>query len=628
MTDFSEYASFIWKIADLLRSVYKQSDYGKVILPFTVLRRLDAVLKERRDREAAGEEVAKINFENASGFNFDLLIRSSELADDCKTYVGGFSENIADPLEHFYLNDVIDRLDEANILLPVLQEFKKIDLSPQKVDSITMGYIFEELIRKFSELSNETAGEHFTPREVIRLMVNLLLKEDYEAFDENIIRTLYDSCAGTGGMLSVANDYLRELHPKAHLETFGQEINAQSYAICKSDMLIKDHYADHIKWGDSLAHDQHKERKFYYGISNPPFGVRWSKSAQAVKKEYEEQGFAGRFGPGLPKISDGSLLFLLHLVDKMELPKEGGGRVAIVLNGSPLFNGRAGSGESNIRKWLIEKDYLETIIALPEQLFYNTGIYTYIWLVTNRKSAQRKGKVQLVNATQRYQKMARSLGNKRHELTAAHIEDITRDYRDFQENENCKILDNADLGYARITIDRPLRLNVQVSEERLAKLTTETACTDEVLRILGTFDPKRVYPSPTAFLVELREAFKKASAKLSASLQKTILRALSERDAQAAIAVDARGKKQADSHLREYEDVPLKQDITSYFQREVLPYAPDAWIDESKTQIGYEINFTRYFYQVNPLRPLATIQEEIQNLQAFIHTQQNDTLTP
>jgi len=425
----------------------------------------------------------------------------------------------------------------------VVKRFQEIDLHPQKIDNTHMGYLYEELIRRFSELSNETAGEHFSPREVIRLMVNILFLKDRDILtNKGIVKTLYDVCAGTGGMLSVAEEYLNELNPDARLEVFGQELNDESYAICKSDMLIKGQKADNIKSGNSLSDDQLSGHKFDYMLTNPPFGVEWKKVAKSVKDEHEQLGFGGRFGAGLPRISDGSLLFLLQLISKMKSNGSTGSRIGIVLNGSPLFTGGAGSGESNIRKWIIENDMLEAIIALPDQLFYNTGISTYLWFVTNKKEPERKGKVQLINAVSMSENMSKSLGNKRHIITPEQIEEITRIYGEYAEGRFCKIFDNEDFGYTRITVERPLKENGEIVKDRK-----------------GNFKP--------------------------------------------------------DSKLRDNEDVPLKENIQVYFEREVLPHVPDAWIDESKHKVGYEINFTRYFYEYKPLRSLEEIRVDILKLE-------------
>jgi type I restriction enzyme M protein len=481
MQNFREKANFIWSVADLLRGDYKRSEYGKVVLPFTVLRRLDCVLRPTKDKVLAsypkvqdkGEKTIDLILNQAAGQSFHnhspydlgkLTEDPSNIAANLRNYLAGFSQTVREIFDYFYFDDQIKRLDEANLLFLIVKKFQEIDLT--EVEPLEMGYIFEELIRKFSEISNETAGEHFTPREVIELMVNLLFAEDDDSLSrDGVVRTLYDPACGTGGMLSVAERHLKSMNQGARLELFGQELNDESYAICKSDMLIKGQRADNIKRGNSFTQDGLSGERFDYMLSNPPFGVEWKKVADKIKQEHSSRGFAGRFGAGLPRISDGSLLFLQHMVSKLK--PEQGGRIGIVLNGSPLFTGGAESGESEIRRWIIENDWLEAIIALPDQLFYNTGISTYVWIVSNRKAPARQGKVQLINAVDLYAKMSKSLGNKRHYITEAQIAEITRLYGEFQESEACKIFDNADFGYRRITVERHLleRQVDQVGEE-------------------------------------------------------------------------------------------------------------------------------------------------------------------
>lgn len=473
MTNFREKANFIWAVADLLRGDYKQSEYGKVILPFTILRRLDCLLDANKAAVLAAypkfqgqtEQVVDLalnkisgqRFHNHSKYNFDILIGdANNIAANLRDYIAGFSSSVRDILIHFNFEDQIERLDKADLLFLVTSKFQGIDL--KHVDSMTMGYIFEELIRKFAEISNETAGEHFTPREVIKLIVDLIfINEDETLTKKGIIKTLYDECVGTGGMLSVAETYIKELNPDAELRVFGQEINPESYAICKADMLIKGQDPQNIKFGNTLSNDGLAGETFDYCLSNPPYGVDWKKAEKVVKGEHESKGFAGRFGAGLPRINDGSLLFLQNMISKMKPVSSGGSRIGIVLNGSPLFTGGAGSGESDIRKWVIENDLLEAIIALPDQLFYNTGISTYIWILTNRKAQERKGKMQLIDATSFFAKMSRSLGNKRNEITPTQIKEIVQLYGEFQEGPFCKIFPNEFFGYTRITVERPER---------------------------------------------------------------------------------------------------------------------------------------------------------------------------
>jgi len=563
--NFREKANFIWSIADLLRGHYKQADYGKVILPFTVLRRLDFVLEptkkavleayqKHKDKkpeilEPILNNVAKVKFHNRSKFDFNELAKDhNNIAANLRNYINGFSISAKEIIEYFSFDDQIKKLDEYDLLYMIIKKFAEAGSIFKGVESIEMGYIFEELIRKFAELSNETAGEHFTPREVIRLMVNLLFVNDKKILrKEGIVKTLYDPAGGTGGMLSVAEEYLHELNPDAKLEVFGQEINPESYAICKSDMLIKGQNPSNIKFGNTFTQDGLEGETFDYMLSNPPFGVDWKKAEKYIKDEFANKGFAGRFGAGLPSISDGSFLFLQHMISKMKR-SAGGSRIGIVFNGSPLFSGGAGSGPSEIRKWIIENDMLEAIIAMPDQLFYNTGIATYIWIVTDRKSKERKGKVQLINAIGAdkedkdnpfYSKMLRSLGNKRKEIHEAAIKYITEIYGEFKEGPYCKIFDNEDFGYRRITVERP------------------------------------------------------------------------KRDENGNIEEDRKGNPLPDADLRDFENVPLKEDVEEYFNREVLPHLPDAWIDYAKTKVGYEINFTKYFYQYKPLRSLEEIRKDI-----------------
>ncbi|MEO5787748.1 class I SAM-dependent DNA methyltransferase [Gelidibacter sp.] len=570
MTNIKESANFIWSIADLLRGDYKQSDYGKVILPLTVLRRLDCVLASTKaDVLKKFEQVksmniqnldpilnkeAGYNFHNASLFDFDKLIADpNNIASNLRNYINGFSEEAREIIEQFEFDNQITKLEESNLLFLVLKRFQEIDLHPEHVSSMEMGYMFEELIRKFAEISNETAGEHFTPREVIRLMVNLLFMNDREVLTQKgIVKTIFDCCAGTGGMLSVAEEYLNELNPDARLEVFGQELNPESYAICKADMLIKGQKPDNIARGNSLVNkdglklkgDQFTNHKFDYLITNPPFGVKWGKVGKEVNEEHETLGHGGRYGAGLPSISDGSFLFLMNLMSKMKPKSEGGSRLAIVFNGSPMFSGSPSSkkNESSIRQWIIENDLLEAVIALPNQLFYNTGISTYIWMISNHKAPERRGKVQLINAVDFFKKMSKSLGDKRNELSDQHIVEITKLYGDFQESAHCKIFDNIDFGYSKVTVERP--------EIKKGKIVT-----------------------------------------------------------------DSKGNPKPDSKLRDTENIPLKEDIQQYMKREVLPHVPDAWVDEKKTNVGYEINFTKYFYEYKPLRSLADIKADIMALE-------------
>lgn len=656
MQNTSSMVGFIWSVAELLRGDYKQSEYAKVILPFTVLRRLDCVLEPTK--EAVLQKVASIPektddqmrevllnkaagglaFHNLSPFTFAKFHGDPDhIGANLNHYLNGFSTNIREIfLDKFNLPEQIEKLDRANLLFLVMTKFAEIDLHPNKVSNVEMGYLFEELIRKFSEISNETAGEHFTPREVIRLMVDILFLEDRDVLTKpGVIRTLYDPACGTGGMLSVAEEYLRAMNPKANLEVFGQELNPESFAICKSDMMLKGQDPAHIKFGNSFTQDGLSNQRFDYMLSNPPFGVEWKKVESEITAEHESKGYAGRFGPGLPRVSDGSLLFLLHMISKF---RSEGSRLAIVFNGSPLFTGAAGSGESEIRKWIIENDMLEAIIGLPEQLFYNTGIATYVWVVTNRKPNHRKGKVQLLNATGFFQKMRKSLGNKRNEITPDQIAEIAHIYGDHQNGESSKIFNNDDFGYWRITVERPLRLNFEVTPERWARVSASStfqnlakskkkgqAAIDEVaagqkqqeaiIKALDTLAGEGVCKDREVFTKTLKKTFKGKDVEVPAALFKAILGALGERDETAEICRDAKGNPEPDTDLRDYENVPLKDDIEEYFKREVLPHVPDAWIDHDKTKKGYEIPFTRHFYKYQPIRPLEEIKSEIEALE-------------
>ena len=562
----SSLSSFIWSVADLLRGDYKQSEYGKVILPFTVLRRLDCVLEATKPAvlaELARQTQAGGNPEpfllraakqkelyNASPLDMKKLVGDTDnLKTNLRDYINGFSPAARDIFERFDFIAQIERLAKAGLPYLVAERFAQIDLHPNAVSNTQMGQAFEELIRKFAEVSNETAGEHFTLREVIRLMVSLLLTEDDDTLSKpGVVRTIYDPTAGTGGMLTAAADYLAEHSVGAAPVMFGQELNDESYAICKADMLIKGQLVANIVPGNTLSDDGFAHRKFDYMLSNPPFGVEWKKVEATIRKEHESQGFNGRFGPGLPRVSDGSLLFLLHLIAKMTPAKDGGSRIAIVLNGSPLFTGGAGSGESEIRRYVLENDLLEAIVALPTDMFYNTGISTYIWVLTNRKLKSRVGKVQLIDASGMWQKMRKSLGSKRKELSDAHISDITRLFGAAKQAQVdgkpiSRIFKNQDFGYSTITVERPLK------DAKGKPLLGEKG--------------------------------------------------------------KLKGKPQPDSALRDTENVPLGDDIKTYFKREVLPHAPDAWIDTDKTKVGFEIPFNRHFYVFEPPRPLAAIDADL-----------------
>jgi type I restriction enzyme M protein len=592
-------SSFIWSVADLLRGDYKQADYGKIILPFTVLRRLDCVLEPTRSAVVAEFEARKsmgidptpflkrksgLSFFNTSDIDMKRLVGDQDnIAQNLHFYIQGFSEDVRDIFERFEFATQVDRLAKAGLLYQITERFSRLDLHPQKVDSHQMGLVFEELIRRFSELSNETAGEHFTPREVISLMVHLLFVEDDEVLSKpGVIRTIYDPTAGTGGMLSVADEYLVEHNPNARLVMNGQELNPESYAICKADMLIKGQDVSKIVFGNTLSDDGHAGEKFDYMLSNPPFGVEWKKVESVIRKEQEQQGFNGRFGPGLPRVSDGSLLFLMHLVSKMRPAVDGGSRFAIVLNGSPLFTGGAGSGESEIRRYVLENDLLEAIVALPTDMFYNTGISTYIWVLTNRKPAHRKGQVQLIDGSGFWQKMRKSLGSKRKMMSEADISEITKLFGEFTEAQLATVFDAELKEVAR-----------HVVRSREAKPETQRD-TEVKLAPLSRIFANQAFGYRTV----------------------TVERPLRNEAGEIVFGQrgKAKGKPQADSNLRDSENIPLAEDVETYFQREVLPHAADAWIDHDKTRVGYEIPFNKHFYVFEPPRPLDEIDAELKQV--------------
>lgn len=559
-TSINEKAALIWAIADKLTGVYKPHEYGEVILPLTVIRRFDCILADTKEavlekydevktlpmRDVLLRKVSGYEFYNTSKYTFEKLLDDPDnIEENFHDYLNGFSENVRDIIEKFKFDGHIDTMANKGILYIVIKEFTstRANLHPDIISNLEMGYIFEEIIRRFSESHNEDAGQHYTPREVIRLMVNILFYDDSSTLSgKNIARTIYDPACGTGGMLSVAEEYLHELNSSTELMSFGQELNDQTFAICKADMLIKGNNADFIKDGNTLSDDQFEGQKFDYIISNPPFGREWKNEKRVVEDE-AKRGFAGRFGAGLPAASDGQMLFLMTAISKMKEPRDGGSRIAIIHNGSPLFTGDAGSGPSDIRKYILESDLLEAIIALPNDIFYNTGIATYIWVLSNKKAGtRREGKVQLINANGLYEKRRKALGNKRNDIPESAIAEITQIYGDFRETEISKIFNNDDFGYTKITVERPLR---DENGELILK----------------------------------------------------------------------NGKKQPDTSLRDTENVPLTENIQDYFKREVLPFAEDAWIDEKKSKVGYEIPFTRYFYKYQAPQPSAEIMAEILELE-------------
>jgi type I restriction enzyme M protein len=691
-----ELANFIWSICNLLRGPYKRNEYRKVILPLTVLRRFDCLLALTKEKVLAEhariktkpETVVRSLLEKTTGYPFFNLSRMdlpkllgdpNQLAPNLNSYINGFSKNVREIMDRFAFDQQIARMAEKNLLFEVIKKFATLDLSTGRVDNVQMGYVFEELIRIGAEQANEEAGEHFTPREVIRLMVNLLLAPEKDLRKSHVVKTIYDPACGTGGMLSVSEQYIRELNSEANPHLFGQDWNDEAWAVCKSDMLIKGEDADNIVLGDTFTKDgfdrdaEGRKHTFDYMLANPPFGVEWKQQKKFIDDEARLYGYEGRFGAGVPRINDGSLLFLQHMLSKMRSPEEGGSRIGIVFNGSPLFTGDADSGESNIRQWIIENDWLEAVVALPDQLFYNTGISTYIWILTNRKQRKRKGKVQLVDARRFFVKMPKSLGNKRNKIgdpadrpsEPDQIADITRLFGNFTHGETrafteedpitkqpvqrvrvvSKVFDNADFGFHKITVERPFRLNFQVTPERLARLESESgfaklATSDkknetarlkeieagrerqeairEFLARFAAAHGETLYKDRKAFLIDLRESERIAGIRLSAAELKAIVNALGERDETAAICVDRDGNPEPDADLRDTESVPLKESIAEYFKREVLPHVPDAWIDESKTKVGYEIPLNRHFYVYEPPRPLEVIEADIKTLEGEI----------
>lgn len=657
--NFTPKANLIWSIAELLRGSWKQHEYQDVILPFTVLKRLDSVLEKTKQEvlreslllEEKGvnpdpilRNITKVGFYNTSQFTFKTLLdEQTHLEKNFKKYLEGFSPAIQEILEKFDFEKHLTRLWGGNLLFKIIQEFNKVDLSLEATDNHEMGSIFEELIRRFAEQSNDTAGEHYTPREVIELMVEILFTPEKDVLKkEHLVKTIYDPCCGTGGMLTVGKDHLlKSINPDLNVYLFGQEINPATYAICRSEMLIKGEDVENIRGGEkdaakasTLSNDQFHERKFDYLLTNPPFGVDWKRDKDAVERE-AERGFAGRFGAGLPRISDGQLLFLQHLISKMQNPSDGGSRIGIVMNGSPLFTGDAGSGESEIRRWILENDWLETIVALPDQMFFNTGIYTYLWFLTNRKAPERKGKVQLVDARTMYHKMRKSLGNKRNEITPEDRHRILKECLNFKESDCCKIFATTDFGYRQITIERPLRLKFVMNEEGSTKLKADAAIQKlaekkkddaeklvNMLKILIDEHPHS-FDSRSAFLAAIHSASTKVQLKVGAPIIKALINAYGVRDESADICVDDKGNPEPDSDLRDTENVPFNRTIEEYFETEVKPYVSDAWVNEAIRdhkdgkigKVGYEIPFTRFFYKYVPPRPLEEIESDLEKVE-------------
>ena len=691
----SQIVSFIWGVADLIRDTFKRGKYQDVILPLTVLRRLDCVLAptKRKVLEVQARFKGKLDnldpqlrrasgfaFYNTSRYDFEkLLADAPHIAQNLRNYIAGFSPNMREVLEKFEFDNTISKLDEAGLLFLVVQRFgdPQVNLHPDAVDNAAMGTIFEELIRKFNEALNENPGEHFTPRDVVHLMVDLLLAGDEQRLrTKGVVLSVYDPCCGSGGMLTIAKEHITAgeirdgerrgdaVNPGADTHLFGQEVNPETFAICKSDLFMKSENgrdAENILFGSTLSNDRHAAGSFDYMIANPPYGKDWKRDQDAVQNEHD-RGAAGRFGPGLPRISDGQLLFLQHMLAHDREPAEGGSRVAIIMNGSPLFTGDAGSGESEIRRWILENDLLEALIALPEQLFYNTGIATYVWVLTNRKRPERRGKVQLIDATSFWTLLRKSLGAKRREVPFDRKEDILRLFADFEDGATRKVVQDGEerevvvsrayptthFGFRKITVERPLRLDFQASPERIARLDDQRAfanlavsrkkgaagAKDEaagrkqqaaIRALLGSL-PAESFLDRALFEAELAQAVRRAKLKLAAPIRKAILSALSERNDEAEICRDREDRPEPDPELRDTENVPLLEDIESFFEREVKPHVPDAWIDASRRDpqdgevglVGYEINFNRYFYEYRPPRPLEEIEADIQQVEKEI----------
>ena len=652
MQDHSYFANLIWQIADLLRGPYRPPQYERVMLPMTVLRRFDCVLApskpkvlseyERWRARLDGDALdARLNraagqrFHNHSDLDFQKLKGDPDnVAQHLVSYIQGFSANVRDIFEFFEFETETEKMQESNILYLVVSKFCDVDLHPDRVPNEQMGLLFENLIRRFNELANETAGDHFTPREVIRLMVSILFIHDDELLaTPGTVRKILDPACGTGGMLAEAQNYLREHHGAARLYVYGQDYNNRAFATAASDMLMKqvDHNGggDNIRFGDSLTGDQFEGETFDYFLTNPPFGVDWKRQKNKVQGEHDKLGFGGRFGAGLPRVNDGSLLFLLHMVHKFEPvhPEEHkhGSRLAIVFSGSPLFTGGAGSGESDIRKWIIEKDWLEAIIALPEQMFYNTGIGTYVWIVTNRKEERRRGRIQLLDARDLWtaggsEDNKRSLGDKRRHIAAGQIEEIVRLYGRFEDGDRSKVFDNADFGYTRVSVERPLRLRYQMTIEDKARfldacpyLLDDLQAIDKELGREPSYDWNATWKSIAGLLHERQSRWRKVEQNLFRDV-------FTERDAECE-PVRRQGREKGcepDPRLRDFENVPLKDDIDAYFEREVTPHVPEAWMDRDKDKVGYEINFNRHFYKYTPPRPLEEIDADLKEAEEKI----------
>ncbi|MCX8514044.1 MAG: class I SAM-dependent DNA methyltransferase [Burkholderiales bacterium] len=661
-------SSLIWDVAEILRGDYKQNEYGSIILPFTILRRLDCLLEDTRDKvhekwllidksnqkaraTDPNTEMSKIAidrtlnreaalpFHNKSNNSFQKMQgNSAGIAKDLRNYVNNFSSNVSEIFVKFKFLEKIDELNDKNLLFQVVKKFNAINLHPNSIDGYSMGLLYEELLRKFAEMSNETAGEHFTPREIVNLMINILFAPDDQILrDKGATKSIYDPTCGTGGMLVLAEEYLKEKSVKADPVLFGQELNDETYAMCKASILIKGKDRNKIANGNTLSNDAYPNEQFDYMLANPPYGVDWNKIKTKITDEHSGLLFNGRFGAGVPRVSDGQLLFVQHLLSKMKSVdnQNNGSRIGIVLNGSPLFTGGAGSGESNIRKWIIENDYLDALIALPNDMFFNTGIATYIWILSNRKSDERKGKVQLINATAMYQKMRKSLGSKRNELSEEHIKTITDMYSNFKESEICKIFENHQFGYTNITVERPLRMSYTITEHSInvikqdkAFIKLESSTHENICQILAEL-LNSTYLCRKDFINLLN-----SKTKLKDAWLKIILKACGERNPDGEVCLDSKGNPEPDSELRDSENIPLlsldydsaeqKSNIQDYFDKEVLPHLPDAWIDWSKNKVGFEISFNRYFYKYAPPRDLHEIDIELKQLSGEIQQLLNE----
>ena len=658
------HVAFLWNIAESLRGTYKEEDYRKVMLPLIVIRRFDCLLddydretiksvyeeydflpEEERDElvivDLKENHNINLQFYNVSDFTWKKLLDDSEnIKSNFEEYLNGFSNNVKEIIGKFKFKDEIAQLDKKDKLYAVLSKMYEVDLHINSVSNNKMGYIYEEMLRRFTE--NSAAGEQYTPREVIRLCMEMLFmgKENFLTEEGKVI-SIADFCCGTGGMLSIAEDYIKNLNQNAIVNVYGQELLDESFAICQADMLMKGQNPDNIRLGNTLTQDRFSGEKIRFLISNPPFGVTWKDEEKKVKEE-ADLGFDGRFGAGTPRVSDGSLLFLQNMISKMYDDEEGS-RIAIIFNGSPLFTGDAGSGESNIRKWIIENDLLEGIIALPTDMFYNTGIATYIWVLTNKKEAKRKGKIQLVNASEYYQSMRKSLGNKRKEITLEQIEEIKEIYEKFEESENSKIFDNEDFGYRKVTIERPLKLSFKVNEEAIENVRNTTQFInlavskkkdlavkemeehegrqkqEKLIKLLESFDNTLEYMDRDKFIKDLKAKSKEFDIALSAGLIKAIVNAIGVRNEDAVVCKDSKGNIESDSSLKDTESIGLKEDVYEYFEKEVKPHVNDAYIDESSiNNIGYEIPFTRHFYKYEELRAFEEIMKEVESLESEI----------